>query len=181
MELKGARILLREFEPQDVGALHVIHSDPRVLRYYVPDVGTLEHTHMLVQRFIAWANENPRQNFQLAIVDPTTNRVLGSCGVRTKGCSSGDAEFGIGIVPERWGTGIAQDAAKTILSFGFSELGLKEVRAVAVSDNDAVTKFARRIGFTAGRPRQGDAWMTERGWKAVDWSITREVWEERGR
>jgi hypothetical protein len=35
---------------------------------------------------------------------------------------------------------------------------LKEVRAVTVFDNAAVTKFARRIG--------------------VDWSITREVWEE---
>jgi RimJ/RimL family protein N-acetyltransferase len=98
--------------------------------------------------------------------------------VRTKGCPPGDAEFGIGIAPERWGTGFAQDAAKTILRFGFSELGLKEVHAVTVSDNDAITTFARRIGFTPSRPRQGDAWMTERGWKAVDWSITRDVWEE---
>ena len=49
---------------------------------------------------------------------------------------------------------------------------------MTVSDNDAVTKFARRIGFTAGRPGEGDAWMTERGWKAVDWSITHDVWEE---
>jgi RimJ/RimL family protein N-acetyltransferase len=29
-------------------------------------------------------------------------------------------------------TGIAQDAAKTILRFGFSELGLKEVHEVTV-------------------------------------------------
>src|SRR5262245_18169288 len=134
MELKGARTILREFVPQDVAALHGIHSDPRVLRYYAPAVGTLEHTQMLVALFITWANENPRQNFQLAIIDPTTYRLLGSCRVRTKGCPTGEAEFGIGIAPERWGTGIAQDAAKTILRFGFSGLGLREVRGVAVSD-----------------------------------------------
>jgi RimJ/RimL family protein N-acetyltransferase len=117
-----------------------------------------------------------RQNFQLGIIDSKTNRLLGSCGVRTKGSLPGEGDFGIGIAPDRWATGIAQDAAKTILRFGFSELGLKEVHAVTVSDNDAVTKFARPIGFSAGRPREGDAWMTERGWKAVDWSITRDVW-----
>ena len=177
MELKGERVLLREFEPQDVGALHVIHSDPRVLRFYAPDVGTLERTRALVALFVEWANDNPRQNFQLAIIDSRTNLLLGSCGVRTKDCPPGEAEFGIGIAQDRWGTGVAQDAAQTILRFGFSELGLKEVRAVTVSDNEAVTKFARRMGFTAGPPRQGDAWMTQRGWSAVDWSLTREIWE----
>jgi len=177
MELTGERILLREFAESDVGGLLAVHSDPRVLRYDAPEVGTPEHARMLVEMFIRWANENPRQNFQFAIVDLETNALLGSCGIRRKSCPPDQAEFGIGIDPDWWGRGIAQEAARTILRFGFSELDLHEVHGVAVSENEAVTKFVRRLGFSRGTARRGDAWMAERGWSAVDWVITRETWE----
>ena len=86
MELTGERILLREFAEGDVGSLLAVHSDPRVLRYYAPEVGTPEHARMLVEMFIRWASENPRQNFQFAIIDLETNALLGSCGIRRKSC-----------------------------------------------------------------------------------------------
>ena len=178
MELTGERILLREFAQRDVDALLAIHSDARVLRYYPSEVGTLEHVQMLVELFIGWATENPRQNFQLAIVDLETNSLLGSCGVRMKGCPPGQAEFGIGIGADWWGRGIGQEAARTILDFGFSELHLREVHGVAVSENEAVTRLAGRLGFKPGTPRRGDHWMTERNWNALDWVITRETWEQ---
>lgn len=154
-----------------------IHSDPRVLRHYAHEVGTPEHARMLVEMFIRWANESPRENFQLAIVDLGTSAMLGTCGIRKKGCLPGQAEFGIGIDADWWGRGIAREAAVTILRFGFSELGLSEVHGVAVSENEAVTKFMQRLGFHPVVSRRGPDWMTERGWSAVDWGITRETWE----
>jgi hypothetical protein len=42
MELRGDAILLREFASEDLEALHAVHSDPNVLRYYASDVGTRE-------------------------------------------------------------------------------------------------------------------------------------------
>jgi RimJ/RimL family protein N-acetyltransferase len=177
MELSEGRILLREFAEKDVSALLAIHADPRVLRYYDPEVGTPEHARMLVGLFIRWAHENPRDNFQLAIVDPKTSTVLGSCGIRRKGRPKGQADFGIGLDANYWGRGLAAEAARLILGFGFLELDLQEVRGVAVSQNEGVTKFAGRIGFTRGTPRPGESWMTERGWDAVDWVMTREAWE----
>ncbi|MBM3779295.1 MAG: GNAT family N-acetyltransferase [Acidimicrobiia bacterium] len=178
MELKGERILLREFVDADVGALLRIHADSRVLRYYALELATREHARMLVDRFINWANENPRDNFQLAIVDPGAKSLLGSCGVRRKGCRDGQAEFGIGIDANWWGRGVASEAAKLILRFGFTELDLREIRGVAVSENEAVKKFAGRLGFVSGVPRQGEPWMLERGWSATDWVMTCEMWEK---
>ena len=69
MERTGARVLLREFADDDVDALLAVDADPRVMRYYDPEVGTREHARSLVTMFIEWANERPRQNFQLAIID----------------------------------------------------------------------------------------------------------------
>ena len=177
MQLTDERILLREFVEEDVGALLGIHADPRLLRYYAPELATREHARMLVDRFINWANENPRDNFQLAIVDRKSKSLLGSCGVR-KGCREGQAEFGIGIDANRWGHGIAHEASKLILRFGFTELELREIRGVAVSENEAVNRFASRLGFRSGIPREGEPWMVERGWNATDWVMTREMWEK---
>ena len=177
MELTEGRVLLREFVDKDVGALLAIHADPRVLRYYAPEVGTLDHARMLVDTFIRWAHEHPRHNFQFAIVDRASNALWGSCGVRRKGCVEGQAEFGIGIDANCWGQGIAYEAAKLILRFGFTELGLREIRGVAVSENEAVKRFASRLGFSSAVPREGESWMVERGWKAMDWVMTRETWE----
>jgi RimJ/RimL family protein N-acetyltransferase len=177
MELTGQRILLREFAESDVGGLLAVHSDPRVLRYDPPEVGTPEHARMLVEMFIEWAIEKPRQNFQFAIVDLETTALLGSCGIRRKGCPPHQAEFGIGIRSDWWGRGIGPEAARTILHFGFSELELHEVHGVAISENEAVTKFVRQLGFSLGTARRGDAWMAERGWNSVDWVITRETWQ----
>jgi [ribosomal protein S5]-alanine N-acetyltransferase len=177
MQLTGPRVLLREFSKSDVAALAAIHSDPR-LRYYSPEVGTLEHTQMLVELFIQWANENPRDNFQLAIVDRERDALVGSCGVRSKGCASGRAEFGIGIGSPWWGKGIAREAARIILEFGFSDLHLNEVYGVAVSANTAFSRLAQRLGFTSGITRSGDAWLKERNWSLSEWVITRETWNQ---
>lgn len=179
MELTGGRILLREVTEKDVSALLALHSDLRVLRYYASEVGTPEHVHTLVHTFIGWANERPRDNCQFAIVDREVNMLLGSCGIRRKGCPEEQAEFGIGVDANWWGKGIAQEAARLILRFGFSELDFQQVRGVAVSQNGAVTKLATRLGFSRGIPRPGELWMTERGWDAVDWVITRESWERK--
>jgi RimJ/RimL family protein N-acetyltransferase len=179
MELTGRRILLREFTENDVVTLAGIHSDPRVLSYSAPEVGTLAHARVLVEMFMQWATDDPRCNFQLAIVDRETNALVGSCGIRGKGCSPGQAEFGIGIGSEWWGKGIAHEAAKIILDFGFSELGLEKVYGVTVAENEAVSKFVRRLGFSPGIVRTGEPWMTERNWTALDWVITRETWNLR--
>jgi [ribosomal protein S5]-alanine N-acetyltransferase len=176
MELHGERVVLREFRDDDAPALAAIHSDPRVLRYYAPEVATLEHAQMLVARFVAWAKENPRRNFQLAIVDPGTGELLGSCGVRTENCAAGKAEFGIGIGSRSMGKGVAHEAGRMILDFAFLGLGLDEVYGVAVSQNEAVAKFARRLGLAPRPAKHNEDWMTERNWTAVEWVITRDAW-----
>jgi RimJ/RimL family protein N-acetyltransferase len=179
MQLTAPRVLLREFSQDDLDALTAIHSDPRVQRYYAPEVGTPEHTRMLVEMFMQWATEKPRRSFQLAIVDRATAEVVGSCGIRGKSASPGKAEFGIGIGSSWWGKGVGYEAASTILNFGFDEVGLAEVHAVTVAENEAVARFMKRLGFASGAARLGETWIKERNWHALDWAITRETWNGR--
>lgn len=177
MELIGNRILLRDFRDDDLDPLISMHSDPRVLRYYASEVGTREHGERLLDLFVRWAAEVPRQNFQLAVIDRESGVLMGSCGLRMKGCPARCAEFGLGIDAEWWGQGLAQEAARLLLRFGFTDLDLVEVRGVSVAQNEAVATLVRRLGFSEGEPRRGETWMEERGWTAVDWLLTREAWK----
>lgn len=176
MQLKSERLVLREFERGDAVALAAVHSDPRVMRYYSPEVATLEHTQMLVERFIVWGKESPRRNFQLAIVDIPTAELLGSCGVRSAECPPGKAEFGVGIGSRSWGKGIAHEAVRLLFDFAFAELALDEIYGVAVAENEAVAKFARRLGLAPRPAKRTEAWLAERNWSAVEWVITRDAW-----
>jgi [ribosomal protein S5]-alanine N-acetyltransferase len=178
MQLHGGKLLLlRDFEASDGNAFMAIHSDPRMLRYYAPGLWTTEHGRMLVQSFIRWANEAPRENYQLAIVHVETDELLGSCGVRKKGYPKGQAEFGIGIAPKWWGKGIAQEAARAILGFGFGELNLREIHGESVSVNRDAAKLVQRLGFTSSGSRPAESWMADRGWSAVDWVLTHDTWK----
>ena len=61
MELTEGRVLLREFVDNDVVALLAIHADPRLLRYYAPELGTLDHARMLVDTFMMGERASPPQ------------------------------------------------------------------------------------------------------------------------
>ena len=112
MELAGERILLREFAARDVGALLAVHSDPRVLRYYAPEVGTPEHAEMLVGIFSGWAHENPPE---FSVGDRRSEDELSSGKLRRadEGLSSGPAgvryRSRVSLVGKRTRAGSSED------------------------------------------------------------------------
>jgi ribosomal-protein-alanine N-acetyltransferase len=57
------------------------------------------------------------------------------------------AEFGYGFAPETWGTGLFSEAAKAIVAFGFTKLGLRRIQAITRATNIRSIKGAEKIGF----------------------------------
>lgn len=57
------------------------------------------------------------------------------------------ADFGYGLAPECWGTGLFTAAARLALGFGFNILGLERVQVMTVADNAGSVKGVERLGF----------------------------------
>jgi RimJ/RimL family protein N-acetyltransferase len=172
MEITTARLLLREFTDGDLPALTAYQADPRYFEFW-PDEERRDDTGGLLATFRRWADERPRRNFQLAVAQlQTRDEVIGSCGLRRMP-DAGIAEFGIELAPRCWGFGYATEAAQAMLSFGFDELGLREIRGVSVTENARVTTMASRLGFTRRGTSPGPAWLEARGWSRTEWYVTR--------
>ena len=173
MPLTTERLLLRDFTPGDRAALLAYHSDPRYTEFYGLEEGGPEQTLQLLHLFLSWQAEQPRRNHQLAIVERAVPPdLIGNCGVRSQGCDSGTAEFGLELAPAYWGRGIATEAAQAILGFAFRDLGLKRIVGISVTQNDRVARLVTKLGFRSVGTRPGPDWMRARGWSETEWLLT---------
>ena len=135
MEIRTARLTLREFTALDLPSLQAQLADPRHTEFYGPGETDAAFARDLLERFIRWAEESPRRNYQLAIaLSETPNDSIGSCGIRQEGCEAGTAEFGLQLAVEHWGRGLATEAAQAMLRLAFEDLGLREVWGVTVTE-----------------------------------------------
>jgi ribosomal-protein-alanine N-acetyltransferase len=76
MEIVTKRCFLRDFTAADTPAFVAYHADPRSHEFYGTDEATPGHAQALLALFTHWAGEQPRRNYQLAIVQRNWLRVL---------------------------------------------------------------------------------------------------------
>lgn len=145
--MRTERLLLRDFTPADRDAYLAVAADPRFSAHSPEEETSAERIEALLDMFIAWAGESPRRGWQLAIVAPD-GELAGSCGLRIVSVLDQHASFGCELAPKWWGRGFAAESGRAMLAFGFRELGLHRISAETISENDAATRLALRIGFT---------------------------------
>lgn len=177
MELTTRRFLLRDFNDADASAFEAYHNDSRSHEFYGTDHAKPEHARKLLELFHAWATEQPRANFQLAIIrrgDPQT--LVGCCGLRSAGEEKGVAELGIELAPEYWGRyAYATEVMRALVEFGFGTLNLHTIYGGTVSANSRIARLVTALGATAVT-RPSPEWMQSKGWTHVEWRITRDQW-----
>lgn len=176
MQLDGSRILLRDFRRDDISAYQGYHADKRYLEFYGPEVSDPMHAQQLVEVFVRTAHEEPRSDYTMAIIDRDTLGLIGCCSLRTARQPAGQAEFGLELSPDWWGRGLAVEAARTLLEFGFTALALSQVRGESVTENRRVNRLVRNLGFERIAIRPGTAWMNKRGWTYSNWLLTKSAW-----
>jgi ribosomal-protein-alanine N-acetyltransferase len=59
----------------------------------------------------------------------------------------GVAEFGYGVDPAVWGTGLFQEAARAVIDYGFSSLGLERIQAITRAGNVRSVRGVEKLGF----------------------------------
>ena len=115
--------------------------------------------------------------YDWAVIYDHDCKMVGTCGFTSFNCSCDSAEVGYVLNPDYWGKGIAVEALKQVLKFGFEELKLHRIEAKFIEENKRSLRVMEKVGMTfEGVCREG---MLVKG-KYVNvgiCSILRSEWE----
>jgi RimJ/RimL family protein N-acetyltransferase len=168
---------LREFDEDDWPDVLAYQSDPRYLRYYPWTGRTPEDVQGFVQMFIAQQHEDPRAKYQLAIDLKSASHIIGNCGIRMKSAGAHEADIGFELAPQHWGRGYATEAARAMIGFGFTELGLHRIWSWCIADNVASARVLEKLGMRPeGRLRENE-YFKGRWWDTLLYGILNFEWE----
>ena len=146
--LETERLLLREFDEDDVEPFHTLLSSPDVIRYTLDPGGgskNVEHT-LEILRSHPLADYRNYGFGRWACVDKASGRVIGFAGLKYLE-ESGEVDLGYRLLPTHWGLGLATEAGRAILHHGFTRLGLTRIIASVVPDNVASVQVLEKLGF----------------------------------
>jgi RimJ/RimL family protein N-acetyltransferase len=141
-EIETARLQLRHFTLDDFDDLFRIYSDPEVMRYL--SLRTKEQTQASLCKHIQHWQEH---NFGMyAVIDKESGKMIGRCGL---GFLDNTPEVELGYVFDKsyWNMGLATEASKATLNYGFEEIKLDRIVAIAKPENIASVRVIQKIGM----------------------------------
>ena len=141
------RLVLRDLEEADWQAVQSYGSDPEVVRYMDWGPNTEDETKNFIQRSIMGQKEQPRKNYELAIVLKGVDKLVGGCGIHVSDPNNQEGWIGYCLNREFWGRGYGSETARGLLSFGFDQLNLHRIFALCDPENVASTHVLEKVGM----------------------------------
>lgn len=149
-KIETARLQLKPFVTADIDPLYDLWTEPSVRKYLWDDLIISRSTAVEVV-------QSSLDNFAesgfgyWAICLKQAPELIGFCGLRyfqEDGVDGKEVEILYGLDPKYWGRGLATEAAKAILRFGFEQIGLKQILAGADPPNQDSFRVIQRIGMS---------------------------------
>jgi ribosomal-protein-alanine N-acetyltransferase len=142
------RLTVRTFERSDVDAMQALYGDAETMRYIGSGDGvrTRAQTEAGVERMIAHQDEHGYSIW--AVADRASGEVIGNCGIVLMEWIGPEVEIAYMVRRDRWGEGIASEAARACLDHGLGPLGLGLVVGLAYPQNVASHRVMEKAGMT---------------------------------
>ena len=149
------RLVLRRIKGDDVEDMYEYSSDARVTEYLTwsphPDkTYTLEYISYLQSRY------RTGDFYDWAVVLKDSGKMIGTCGFTRFDYANNSAEIGYVLNTEYHGQGIATEAVKKVLEFGFEKLCLNRIEGKYMVENAASRRVMEKCSMTfEGVRREG--------------------------
>ncbi len=139
------RLILRKLERYDSADMYEYSCIPEVTRYLTwephPDAG-------YTYKYLSYVQSQYRAGkfFDWAVV--FQGKMIGTCGFTAINESALSGEVGYVINPKYSNMGIATEAVKRVMEFGFDTLGLQRIEAHYMPENQASRRVMEKCGMT---------------------------------
>jgi RimJ/RimL family protein N-acetyltransferase len=165
-DLATPRLKLRPCHPADIDALHRLWTDPGVRKYLWDDEVI---SHELAGEIVANSIDDfaTRGFGHWIITRKEQNELIGWAGLREFGTMPA-IEVLYGITPACWGQGLAVEATRAILHYGFTRLNLSRIYAGTDAPNTASLRVMEKLGM------RFDKRIQDNGSEAIYYVLSRE-------
>jgi RimJ/RimL family protein N-acetyltransferase len=147
--LETERLRLRPLTPEDAEELYRLWTDPGVREHlWDGEVIPREQTEEAIRR--------SRELFETAglglwaVLPRDSEELAGFCGYWFFR-DPPELELLYGIAAERWGAGLATEAARAMLRYGFEDLGFERIAASTDAANAASVRILEKLGMRLER------------------------------
>jgi ribosomal-protein-alanine N-acetyltransferase len=172
LEIETARLRMRPYTMDDIDGLHRLWTTPEARKYLWDDIIiSREQAASVVAESIELFGTHGFG--QCAVFPKDHESLIGFCGFRLFG-EPPEVEILYGLVPQCWGHGLATEAARAMLRFGFEQCGWQRVYAGADPPNAASIRVMERCGMRFGKR------VEINGLEAVYYEVTREAFQPDG-
>lgn len=164
--LSDGLVTLRPWRPTDVQAVYEACQDPDIARFIpIPQPYTPEDGAWFVAHAAEESATGPSAHF--AIVDPSTDRLLGSISRHGPNAPTGHrAMFGYWLAREARGKGLATRALRLIVDWTMATTGVIRFELYTDVANERSGRVAVRAGFEPEGIRR--AWSLDRDGHPID-------------
>jgi ribosomal-protein-alanine N-acetyltransferase len=144
--LESDRLIFREFVRSDSEDLFFIRSNDQIMEFMDTD----KHLSVLESEFLITQIEESFRNqtgINWAIVEKSTNRLIGYFGFWRIMKDHCRAEIGFALKSEFWGEGFMSESLKRLLDFGFKDFRIHSIEANINPANENSKLLLEKNGF----------------------------------
>jgi ribosomal-protein-alanine N-acetyltransferase len=145
--LETDRLILRAMRVSDAADMYAYACRPSVTEYLTWD----PHQSVDVTReYLVYVGQRYRTGdfYDWSILCKEDGRMIGTCGFTSFNCPADSGEIGYVLSPAYQGRGLATEAVRRVLRFGFEELSLHRIEAHFIQGNEASRRLMERVGMT---------------------------------
>ena len=151
--LKTERLVLRKLVYSDRNDIFAYAQNPEIAKHLLWEPhqnisDTIEFLNIVYSAY----NKNKAAPWGITLAD---NKIIGTAGFVNWENNKNIAEIGYALSQEYWGKGIATEAVKEVIKFGFETLGLLEMIATVKPGNIGSIKLLLKCGFNPIVVRKG--------------------------
>ena len=174
--LQAGGVTLRELRLSDAATLLEMLSTEEVARFISPPPTTVEG----FERFSSWTHRErvAGRYICFGVVPDGFDHAIGIIQVRALGANFDIAEWGFVVGSSFWGTGVFQCAARQMLAFAFSEVGIERLEARSVVANGRGNSALQKLGATREGTLRKSFLRNGTYHDQVIWSICSDDWRE---
>ena len=145
--LETERLVLRALTPDDAAAIFAYASDPEVARYVLWEAHrSVEDAKAFLDLTMGRYESGDAPDW--GIVYKGDGRLVGTSGFVAWEREHDRAEVGCVLHRGYWGMGLAAEALRAMISFGFARMGLNRIEARCIAENEASARIIEKAGMS---------------------------------